>query len=213
MDMLRESMAVAVDMVLITADTGVIKVLLIRRKNEPYQGKWALPGGFVKQNEELLDAAKRELKEETGVAGIELKQMHSFGGVDRDPRGRVISVAYLAFLPKESDLYAATDAADADWFPIYDLPELAFDHDEIVSYAIKTLRNKIESSAFCKQLLPSQFTLNELQSVYEAILGGPLNNAEFSREILKSGKIIEIQGIGKRDAKFYSFNPNLGNNL
>ncbi len=205
--MFRESLAVAVDIAIMTADTGVIKVLLIRRKNEPYKGKWALPGGFVKEKEELIDAAERELKEETGVSGVVLEQLHAFGGVDRDPRGRVVSVAFISFLPQESLVKAATDAADADWFPIYDLPELAFDHDEIVRFSLTWLRHNLEHSAVDKHFLPEQFALKDIQTIYEAILGGPLDEKEFYREILQSGKIIETASEGKKTKKTYSFNP------
>lgn len=203
--MLRECLAVAVDIILITSDNGYIKILLIRRKNEPYKGKWALPGGFVKEKEELTDAAERELKEETGVSGIRLEQLHAFGSVERDPRGRVVSIAYIALQPKETIVRADSDAIDADWFPIYDLPELAFDHDEIVRHALSLLRNKLEHSNVCKYLLPEKFTINELQSVYEAVLGNHLDQKEFSKEILKSGKLTETKISGKKLDKLYSF--------
>lgn len=201
--MFRESIAVAVDILIITADTGVIKILLIRRKNNPYKGQWALPGGFVKQSEELLDAAARELNEETGVSGVKLEQLHAFGSPERDPRGRVVTVSYIASLPKESALEAATDASDADWFPIYDLPELAFDHDEIVRFGIAWLRSRLEHSILHKELLPEKFTINELQSVYEAILGAPINNDDFTKQILNSGKLVESKSSVK--PKLYSF--------
>lgn len=201
--MFRESLAVAVDIIIITPENGHIKILLIRRKNDPYKGKWALPGGFVKEKEELIDAAERELKEETGVSGVNLEQLYAFGGVERDPRGRVVSVAYIALQPKETIVRADTDAMDADWFPIYDLPELAFDHDEIVNHALTWLKHKLEHSQICRYLLPEKFTIDELQLVYEAVLGNHLDEKEFSKEVLNSGKLIEVKSKGK--LKLYSF--------
>lgn len=205
--MFRESLAVAVDMIIITPENGHIKILLIRRNNEPYKGKWALPGGFVKEKEELIDAAERELKEETGISGLNLEQLHAFGGIERDPRGRIVSVAYIALQPKETIVRADTDAMDADWFPIYDLPELAFDHDEIVTYALSWLKHKLEHSQICRYLLPERFTIEELQSVYEAVLGNHLDQKEFLKEILNSGKLVETKNKGK--SKLYSFIKNI----
>lgn len=205
--MFRESIAVAVDTVLMTVDSGILKVLLIRRKNDPYKGKWALPGGFVRQNEEIRDAAVRELKEETGVFGVKLTQFHTFGGVSRDPRGRVVTVSYIAFLPLESELEAASDAIDADWFPMHDLPELAFDHDDVVSFALAWLKPKIEHSTMCKYLLPENFTIQNLQTVYEAILGGSLDEKEFVRHMINSNTILKINS--KKKEKNYHFNPEI----
>lgn len=205
--MFREPLAVAVDIIIITPENGHIKILLIRRNNDPYKGKWALPGGFVKEKEELIDAAERELKEETGVSGVNLEQLYAFGGVERDPRGRVVSVAFVALQPKETIVRADTDAMDADWFPIYDLPELAFDHDEIVNHALTWLKHKLEHSQVCKYLLPEKFTIDELQLVYEAVLGNHLDEKEFSKEVLNSGKLIEVKSKGK--LKLYSFDKKL----
>jgi len=138
--MLRECFAVTVDIVLVAFDKGVLKVLLVKRKNSPYKGKLALPGGFVKKNEGLKAAALRELKEETGVSRVNLVQLHAFGSVNRDPRGRVVSVAYIALLPAEKKLKAATDATDAGWFSVRKLPKLSFDHGEMVSFALAWLK-------------------------------------------------------------------------
>ena len=117
-----------------------IKLLLVKRKNPPFQNKWAIPGGFVNYDEELEIAAKRELEEETGVKNVSVKQLHTFGKIGRDPRGRTVSVAYLAFVDAEQvKIKAGDDAKEAQWFDVSELPELAFDHQEIIDFAIKNL--------------------------------------------------------------------------
>ena len=117
-----------------------IKLLLVKRKNPPFQNKWAIPGGFVNYDEELEIAAKRELEEETGVKNVSVKQLHTFGKIGRDPRGRTVSVAYLAFVDAEQvKIKAGDDAKEAQWFDISELPELAFDHQEIINFALENL--------------------------------------------------------------------------
>jgi ADP-ribose pyrophosphatase YjhB (NUDIX family) len=128
--------AVTVDSVILTIRNNQHKLLLIRRANNPYKGEWALPGGFVDENESLEAAAQRELKEETGMTGINLEQLYTFGAPERDPRERVITVAYYALIPSEiTQLHAATDAEAVRWFSMNELPKLAFDHSEIVKLA------------------------------------------------------------------------------
>ena len=127
--------AVTVDIVLFSIRREIPSVLLIRRAREPFKGKWALPGGFVDIDEDLEQAARRELEEETGLRDIALEQFHTFGAVDRDPRERVISVAFLAVLPEEAEPRAGSDAADAGWFPLANLPDMAFDHRQILESA------------------------------------------------------------------------------
>jgi 8-oxo-dGTP diphosphatase len=134
--------AVTVDIVVIRNGGGEPQVLLIRRAQEPFKGKWALPGGFVDIDEDLERAARRELEEETGLKGIPLKQLHTFGAVDRDPRERVISVAYLALVSEAVEARAGSDAAAADWFPLAALPALAFDHGEILDLAKQRVKPK-----------------------------------------------------------------------
>ncbi len=200
---------VTVDVVIFTLREQDLQVLLIQRKHAPFAGMWAIPGGFLDMDESLEDAALRELCEETGVQDIYLEQLYTFGEPQRDPRGRVITVAYFAVAPASTiRLHAGDDAADARWWSIYGLPALAFDHDEILSYALKRLRYKLEYTAVGFELLPETFTLSELQSAYEIILGEPLDKRNFRRKILGAEVIEETrdQRIGEgRPARLYRF--------
>src|SRR5438067_11525144 len=159
--------ALTVDCVVFGNDEGELKVLLIQRALEPFKGKWALPGGFVRVDETLDELARRELAEEAGLKDVFLEQLYSFGALDRDPRERVVSVAYYA-LVKLSDhrAKAATDAADAEWFAISKVPKLAFDHADILKTAIERLKNKIRYQPIGFELLPAKFTLSHLQHLY-----------------------------------------------
>src|SRR4051794_34611068 len=163
--------ALTVDCVVFGLDEGDLKVLLVQRDLEPFKGKWALPGGFVHADESVDEAARRELSEETGVHHVFLEQLYTFGEVDRDPRGRVVSVAYYA-LVRLSDhrVKAATDARDAAWFPVWDAPRLAFDHDRILQAALARLKGKVRYQPIGFQLLPPKFTLTQLQRLYETLL-------------------------------------------
>jgi len=177
-------MKVAVDIVLFTIQSGELRVLLIKRGIPPFEGKFALPGGFVQENESLDQAALRELREETGVADVYLEQLYSFGDPGRDPRGRVISVAYFALVSADrSPLAAGSDATDARWWSMRNLPELAFDHRAILDYSLERLRNKLEYTTVGFQLLPPRFSLTELQEVYEAILDKKLDKRNFRRKL------------------------------
>lgn len=201
-------MQVTVDVVIFTIQDGVLKVLLVKRLVEPFIGQFAIPGGFVHEDEDLEEAALRELKEETGVADVYLEQLYSFGKPDRDPRGRVITVAYFALISADRTLKAGTDAAEAAWFPMDDLPPLAFDHATILNYALERLRNKLEYTTVGFQLLPEKFTLTELQEVYSAILGKKLDKRNFRRKmsILKILKPLpEYRRGGQRPAQLYRF--------
>lgn len=201
-------MRIAVDIVLFTVQSGVLKVLLIKRKIEPFRGKFAIPGGFVLNEEGLDHAALRELEEETGVRDVYLEQLYSFGEPERDPRGRVISVSYFALISSDRPLKAGTDASEAHWWPVSDLPELAFDHRAILYYALERLRNKLEYTTVGFQLLPESFTLTELQAVYEAILEKKLDKRNFRRKItqLKILKPLkEFQRGGQRPAQLFKF--------
>ena len=201
-------MQVTVDVVIFTIQDGVLKVLLVKRLVEPFIGQFAIPGGFVHEDEDLEEAALRELKEETGVADVYLEQLYSFGTPDRDPRGRVITVAYFALISADRTLKAGTDAAEAAWFPMDDLPPLAFDHATILNYALERLRNKLEYTTVGFQLLPEKFTLTELQEVYSAILGKKLDKRNFRRKmsILKILKPLpEYRRGGQRPAQLYRF--------
>lgn len=174
---------VTVDVVIFTIQKGQLGVLLVRRGIPPFEGTWAIPGGFVLPEEGLEQAARRELQEETGVNQVYLEQLYTFGEPNRDPRGRVITVAYYALISADREVAGGSDAADAGWWPMGALPELAFDHGAILGYALERLRNKLEYSTVGFQLLPATFTLTELQQVYEVILGRELDKRNFRRKI------------------------------
>ncbi len=175
----------------------------------PYKGRWAIPGGFVGIDEDLDAAAMRELREETGVRDVYLEQLYTFGNPKRDPRGRVITVAYFALVNSSGiRLNASTDAEEARWHSVYKLPSLAFDHSEILDYALKRLRYKLEYTTVAFQLLPEKFTLTELQQAYEKIFNRALDKRNFRKKIM-SLKLIEeagrLTGVSHRPAKLYSF--------
>ena len=191
-------------------DSQQLKVLLIQRNSDPYAGHWALPGGFVEMDESLEDAARRELQEETGVENVFMEQLYTFGQPGRDPRGRVISVAYFALVNLgEHTVTAATDADDARWFALEEVPELAFDHAEILEAALARLRAKVRYQPIGFELLPTHFTLSQLQQLYETILGVPsLNKRNFRTRILKMGVLQEVgrqTNVAHRPAMLYSF--------
>jgi 8-oxo-dGTP diphosphatase len=195
--------SVTVDCVVFGVDlprSEAVEVLLIRREIEPFRGSWALPGGFVRvsdapdQGESLEDAARRELQEETGARVDYLEQLYTFGAPGRDPRGRVISVAYFALVrSKDHALRATTDASDAAWFPVRDALalDLAFDHEEIVEGALARLAAKVRYAPIGFNLLPTKFTLSELQRLYEAILLRPLDKRNFRKRFLAMGLLVE----------------------
>lgn len=175
---------VTVDVVIFTVREDALQVLLVQRGAAPFKDRWALPGGFIREDEPLEQAALRELEEETGVRDVYLEQLYTFGDPDRDPRGRVITVAYYALIASDRQTLAAgTDAAAARWWPAGSPPPLAFDHRDILEYAVERLRNKLEYSTVGFQLLPARFTLTRLQRVYEAILGRALDKRNFRRKM------------------------------
>lgn len=182
--MRRPQVLVTVDVVIFTVRDDVLQVLLVQRGAQPFKDRWALPGGFIREDEPLDQAALRELEEETGVRDVYLEQLYTFGDPGRDPRGRVITVAYFALIASDRQTLAAgTDAAAARWWPAGSPPPLAFDHREILEYAIERLRNKLEYTTVGFQLLPARFTLTQLQRVYEAILGRALDKRNFRRKM------------------------------
>jgi len=202
-------MRVAVDIVIFTIYEKKLRVLLVKRGIPPFAGQFAIPGGFVLASESLDEAALRELKEETGVADVYLEQLYSFGDPDRDPRGRIISVAYFALIAADhSRVAAGSDAVDAQWWAVRDLPALAFDHRKIFDYALERLRNKLEYTTVGFQLLPKRFSLGELQEVYEAVLDKKLDKRNFRRK-LELLKILrptrEYRYGGRRPARLYEF--------
>lgn len=174
--------AVSTDIVLFTLRDEALQLLLIRRGNEPFRGQWALPGGFLDIDEDIDACAARELAEETGVSGLYLEQLYTFGAVGRDPRERVISVAYFALVPAERTLVrAGDDAAEAAWFPVKALPALAFDHAEIIATAHRRLVAKLGYSTIAFQFLPETFTLGELQRVYETLADTEIDKRNFRK--------------------------------
>ncbi len=191
--------AVSTDIVVFTIREEQLRLLLVQRRGEPFRGMWALPGGFVRMNEDLDEAASRELEEETGVSGVYLEQLYTFGRPQRDPRERVISVAYYALIPSDRlQLRAATDAEAVGWFSLDALPDLPFDHAEIVAMAHQRLTSKRDYSTIAFQFMPCEFTLSELQSVYEIILREELDKRNFRKWVLALERIEET-GQARRD--------------
>lgn len=191
--------AVTTDIVIFSIRDSELKLLLIKRKGAPFKGRWALPGGFVQLDEDLEAAASRELAEETGVSGVYLEQLYTFGRPDRDPRERVITVAYYALIPSDRlTLTASTDAEAVGWFGLDELPALAFDHDDIVEMAHQRLVAKLDYSTLAFQFMPEEFTLTELQAVYEIILREDIDKRNFRKWVLALERIEET-GESRRD--------------
>ena len=203
--------ALTVDCVVFGLDSDDLKVMLIQRDLPPFENRWALPGGFVRLDETLDEAARRELQEETGLENVFLEQLYSFGEVDRDPRERVVTVAYYA-LVRMSDhrVKAATDAKDAAWFELSDLPSLAFDHDRILEAAHQRLQGKVCYQPIGFELLPAKFTLTQLQSLYEIVLDRTLDKRNFRKKILGMDILVELDevetDVAHRAARLYRFN-------
>src|SRR3954471_24955629 len=205
--------ALTVDCVVFGFDEGELKVLLIERGGEPFRRTWALPGGFVQLDETLAEPDRRELREETGLGdGIFLEQLYTFGDVKRDPRERVVSVAYYALVALDrhaAQLHAASDARHAAWFGVSDVPSLGFDHRKILDTGVKRLRGKVRYQPIGFELLPAKFTLSQLQHLYEAILERPLDKRNFRKKILGMDLLIETseieQDVAHRAARLYRF--------
>lgn len=182
--------AVTTDIAVFTLREDALQLLLIRRGNPPFAGNWALPGGFLDIDEDLDACAARELAEETGVRDVYLEQLYTFGAVGRDPRERVVSVAYFALAPAQRlAVEAGDDAADARWFRLDALPALAFDHADIIATAHRRLLAKLDYSTIAFQLLPETFTLSELQQVYETLLDAELDKRNFRKWALALAQI------------------------
>ncbi|TDC28412.1 NUDIX hydrolase, partial [Kribbella albertanoniae] len=193
-------LGLATDLVILTVRDGALQVLLIRRGIAPYRGRWALPGGFVRENEDLEETARRELTEETGLATdrIHLEQIATYGAPRRDPRGRVVSVAYLALVPDLPTPVAGTDAESASWVPAGDLladpARLAFDHHQILTDAVERARAKLEYSPLAAAFCPPEFTISELRTIYEAVWGTPLDPRNFHRKVTKTPGFVDPVG-------------------
>jgi 8-oxo-dGTP diphosphatase len=198
-----------VDLVIFTIRDEKLQALLIQRAIPPFEGRWALPGGFVLTDESLESAARRELEEETGVSDVFLEQLYTFGDPGRDPRARVVTVAYYALIASDRALRAGTDASAARWWPVEAHPDLAFDHEQILRYALERLRNKLEYTTVGFQLLPRKFTLTQLQRVYEVILDRPLDKRNFRRKIELLGILSPLKEWSRegasRPAQLYTF--------
>lgn len=207
----RPHPSVTVDCVVFGYDTSDLKVLLVRRKLDPFKGSWALPGGFVQIDEGLDVAARRELSSETGVRDLFLEQLYTFGDPRRDPRERVISVAYYALVALAGHrIHADSDAEEAAWFPVIELPKLAFDHEAIVETALRRLKGKVRYEPIGFELLPEKFTLGELQRLYETVLEQNLDKRNFRKKILGMELLEPLdeyqQDVAHRAAQFYRFN-------
>jgi len=203
--------AITTDCVIFGFGNGELKILLIERGIEPFKGKWAFPGGFMRENENSDECAKRELQEETGLEKIFIEQLFTFSDIDRDPRGRVVTIAYYALVKLvQYKIEAGDDANNAKWFPISQIPTLAFDHDRILRMAINRLRGKIRYQPIGFELLPEKFTIPELQNLYETVLEIKLDRRNFRKKILDTGLLIDhnesIKGQPHKGANLYSFN-------
>jgi 8-oxo-dGTP diphosphatase len=205
--------SVTVDIVIFTIKDNDLKVLLVKRNLEPFKNSWAIPGGFVKMHESLEQAAVRELQEETGVKDVYLEQLYTFGNPQRDPRGRVITITYMALVKAEkTTLRASTDVSMADWFSVSKIPVLAFDHNEILNYAIKRLRWKFEYTPVVFSMLPEKFAISQLQKIYEIVFNKSFDKRNFNKKIrsLNILKQEEVQqNVSYRPAQLYSVKKNI----
>ncbi|MEV8596746.1 NUDIX domain-containing protein [Streptomyces sp. NPDC052012] len=196
-----EPFAVTVDLAVFTIRDGTLHVLLVERGQEPYAGRWALPGGFVQPDESAETAARRELAEETGltdVSGLHLEQLRTYSEPDRDPRMRVVSVAFAALLPDAPEAHGGSDAAEARWMPYDAVRELAFDHDRILADAHDRIGAKLEYTCLATAFCPPEFTLGELQQVYETVWGTALDRPNFRRKVLATPGFVETVPGGAR---------------
>lgn len=199
-----------VDVIIFTFEGNELRVLLIKRKAPPFGGIWALPGGFVKKYESLRHAAERELHEEAGVRADYLEQLYTFGDPKRDPRGRVVTVAYFALIPRGTmKIRGGSDASDAAFFSVRRLPSLAFDHKKILACALTRLSGKIQYTNIVRSLLPKAFALGEIQDLYEAIWGRRLDKRNFRKKMLSLGLLKDLprmrKGLRQRPARLYTF--------
>ena len=201
--------SVTTDCVIFGFDGGKLKVLLVERGLEPYKGRWAFPGGFVKIDESCEEGALRELEEETALKGTYVQQFHTYSAPNRDPRERVITVAFFA-LVRIQEVEAGDDANKAQWFAIDEVPQLAFDHDVILRDALKRLRERIHFQPIGFELLPEKFTMRQLQNLYEAILDVHFDRGNFSKKMLHFNILTPLEETvrptPKREARLYRFN-------
>lgn len=205
--------AVTVDNIVFSFDGTHLNTLLIRRKNEPFKNKWAFPGGFLDENETLEEAARRELREETGLTPRHFTEVGSFSGLNRDPRGRTISVAFASVVrPKEIKVHAGDDASEARWFPVTEIPALAFDHDTIFQKAVWMLRIGFMNAPIAFALLNDVFTLPEMQRLFTDVFGHSYDRRNFQKKFLASGMLSPVaQDLCTKKSThaplYYRFNP------
>ncbi len=205
--------AFTVDNVIFGFDEGDLKVLLIKRGEEPFKGEWALPGYFIYQNEDLDSAAQRVLEELTGIKNVYLEQVNTFGAIDRHPMGRVITVAYYSLIKiSDYNLHASSIAIKAKWHSIAKLKDLVFDHYKILTACFQRLKNRVRERPVGFELLPPKFTLTELQHLYEAILETSLDKRNFRKKILSMNLLLDLnemqEGVPHRPARLYQFDKN-----
>ncbi|OQD43899.1 NUDIX hydrolase [Croceivirga radicis] len=209
--MISQNIKVAVDAVVFGYVERQLQLLLIKQKYGSEKNKWALPGGFVLDHEDLDTAVTRELKEETGITLAYLEQLYTFGAVKRDNRQRVVSIAYLGLInPKKFKLTASTDALEVGWFAIDALPPLAFDHQEIVAKGLERLQNKISYKPIGFELLNTEFPFSNIENLYQTILNKPIDRRNFRKKLMSFGILEETDKISKpesgRPAKLFRFN-------
>lgn len=205
-----ESPRLAVDIILFRYHNKELDVLLLQRKNAPFKNAWAVPGGFVRIDESVEDAALRELQEETGVKDIYIEQLYTFGDIQRDPRGRVVSIAYFGLINDDIELtlHRGEEAKDLQWHSVQQLPQYVFDHNSILEYALLRLRYKVEYTTIGFELLPEKFTLTELQELYQTVLDKEIDKRNFRKkidalQILHETKEFRTEGL-RRPAKLYT---------
>jgi len=209
-----EKPSVTTDIIIFTVQNNELKVLLVKRKFEPFKDMWAIPGGFVKIDESLENAAKRKLEEETGVKNIYLEQLYTYGDPKRDSRGRVVTIAYMALVNSENiKLKAITDVSDAQWLSIKKIPQLAFDHKKILDYSLKRLKWKFEYTTVAFSLLSREFAISQIQKLYETVFNKKFDKRNFAKKII-SLNILKEERINKnvshRPPMLYSLKKNIG---
>jgi 8-oxo-dGTP diphosphatase len=202
--------SVTTDCIIFGFDEGELKILLIERGIEPFKGKWAIPGGVLQMNENVDECAQRELFEETGLENVYMEQLYTFSDVKRDPHGQVVTIAYYALVKlSKYKVKAGNDAKNAKWFPISEIPPLAYDHNGILEVAFKRLKGKIRYQPIGFELLPDKFTLPDLQKLYETVLEVKIDRRNFRRKIKSTGLLIDhqesVKGVPHIGARYFSF--------
>ncbi len=206
-----------IDVVVFTIKDNKLQALLTKRNKEPFKGRWAIPGGFIRLSENLDDAAMRILKEKTDVEDIYLEQLYTFGDPLRYPNARVITCAYFALVKAEDveHIFEKENLETVNWHDVYQLPDMAFDHKKIIDYSLQRTRERLEFFPISYKLLPDKFTLTELQKTYELILNKQLDKRNFRKKILAGTMLIETDEYtksgSKRPAKLYHFDPEIIN--